>query len=165
MQGKAHVYAVDNIDTDRIIAGKYTKTLDFNQLAAHCMEDLDPLFSQKVAVGDLLVAGQNFGCGSSREQAPIALKAAGVAAVIAPSFARIFYRNAINVGLPVLEVADHTIQDGDTLAIDFEAGIVRNLTRDETYAATRLPSVMMKILQAGGLVAYLTQYGDYPVEE
>ncbi len=164
MQGKAHAYPVDNIDTDRIIAGKYTKTLDFSQLAAHCLEDLDPTFSQKVQAGDLLVAGENFGCGSSREQAPVALKAAGVAAVIARSFARIFYRNAINIGLPVLEVPDHTIQDGDQLSIDFENGIITNLTRQESYAATRLPSVMLKILQAGGLTAYLTEHGDYPSE-
>lgn len=164
MRGKAHAYAVDDIDTDRIIAGKYTKTLDFSQLAAHCLEDLDPTFSQKVQAGDLLVAGHNFGCGSSREQAPVALKSAGVAAVIARSFARIFYRNAINIGLPVLEVPDHTIQDGDELSIDFENGVITNLTRQESYAATRLPSVMLKILQAGGLIAYLSAHGDYPSE-
>lgn len=162
MQGKAHVYAVDNIDTDRIIAGKYTKTLDFSQLAAHCLEDLDPNFSQKVRAGDLLVAGENFGCGSSREQAPVALKSAGVAVVIARSFARIFYRNAINIGLPVIEVPDHAIEDGDMLSIDFEGGTITNETRQESYSATRLPSVMLQILQAGGLVAYLTQHGDYP---
>jgi 3-isopropylmalate/(R)-2-methylmalate dehydratase small subunit len=162
MRGKAHVYHVDNIDTDRIIPGKYTKTLDLSQLAAHCMEDLDPHFSQKVGEGDFLVAGENFGCGSSREQAPVALKSAGVAVVLARSFARIFFRNAINIGLTVLEVPDHSAQDGDILHIDFEAGIVINETRNERYQATRLPAVMMQILQAGGLVAYLTQYGDYP---
>lgn len=162
MKGKAHVYHVDNIDTDRIIPGKYTKTLDLSQLAAHCMEDLDPQFSEKVQVGDFLVAGENFGCGSSREQAPVALKSAGVAVVLARSFARIFFRNAINIGLPVLEVPDHTAQDGDILHIDFENGIVSNETRNERYQATRLPAVMTQILEAGGLVAYLTQYGDYP---
>ena len=103
MIGKVHLYEIDNIDTDRIIPGKYTKTLDTGSLAEHCLEDLDPDFSQKVQQGDILVAGENFGCGSSREQAPIALKVSGIAAVIARSFARLFYRNAINIGLPILE--------------------------------------------------------------
>jgi 3-isopropylmalate dehydratase small subunit len=162
--GRAHVYAVDNLDTDRIIPGKYTKTLDLSQLAAHCLEDLDPQFAQKVQPGDMLVAGHNFGCGSSREQAPVALKAAGVAAVIARSYARIFYRNAINIGLPVIEIPDHHISDGAMLEIDLEAGHVRDATHDIHYNATRMPRVMVAILQQGGLVNYLTQYGDYPDE-
>ena len=114
---KALVYG-DSINTDLIIAGKYTKTLDFNDLAAHCMEDLDPDFGRRVEKGDVLVAGSNFGCGSSREQAPIALKYAGVGAVLAKSFARIFYRNAINVGLPVLICDTSSIREGDLVRID-----------------------------------------------
>ncbi len=158
--GIAHVYG-DNIDTDRIIPGKYTKTLDMATLAAHVLEDLDPDFARTVRPGDLLVAGYNFGCGSSREQAPLAIKAAGVAAVIARSFARIFYRNAINIGLPVIEVEDHAIRPGDRVAVDLAAGLVVNHTRNETYRATAMPQQMVDILAAGGLVNYLLRYGDY----
>lgn len=161
IQGMAHAYAVDNLDTDRIIPGKYTKTLDMSALAAHVLEDLDPTFARTVKAGDLLVAGNNFGCGSSREQAPIAIKAAGVSVVIARSFARIFYRNAINIGLPVVEVEQHHIQPGNQLAVDLEQGVVSNLTRNERYQATRMPQQMIDILQAGGLVEYLLNYGDY----
>jgi len=157
--GKAHVYNVDNIDTDRIIPGKYTKTLDTSALASHVLEDLDPAFSQTVSAGDVLVAGGNFGCGSSREQAPIALKAAGVSAVIAKSFARIFFRNAINIGLPVVEAPDHQIQNGATVTIDIENGIIASDGKE--YRATKMPDVMMKILNAGGLVEYLSKEGRY----
>ena len=157
---KAHVYG-DNIDTDRIIPGKYTKTLDVSSLAAHVMEDLDPDFSKKFSIGDALVAGDNFGCGSSREQAPVALKVAGVSVVIARYFARIFYRNAINIGLPLLEIADHDIQSGDDLTIDLLTGTVKNHTKNKTYTAAKMPQVMMDILKEGGLVPYLKKNGNY----
>ncbi len=160
IHGIAHVYG-DNIDTDRIIPGKYTKTLDTAALAAHVLEDLDPQFSRRVQPGDILVAGRNFGCGSSREQAPVALKAAGVAAVVARSFARIFYRNAINIGLPVVEVEDHGIQPGDEVSVDLAAGLVVNHTRAATHRAAAMPRQMVDILAAGGLVNYLIQHGDY----
>ena len=157
----AHVYSIDNIDTDRIIPGKYTKTLDMSLLASHVLEDLDPEFSKKVKSGDILVAGNNFGCGSSREQAPIAIKAAGVSVVVAKTFARIFYRNAINIGLPVIEVESHNIQSGDSISVDLENGIVSNHTKNESYQATKMPQQMIDILNAGGLVNYLIKHGDY----
>jgi 3-isopropylmalate/(R)-2-methylmalate dehydratase small subunit len=156
----AHVYG-DNIDTDRIIPGKYTKTLDTSQLAAHVLEDLDPEFRERVQAGDVVVAGANFGCGSSREQAPLALKTAGVQVVIARSFARIFFRNAINVGLPLLEIEDHAIGNGAQLEVDLAAGVVRDVSAEISYHAQPLPPVMLAILQAGGLVNYLTLNGDY----
>ncbi|MDW8211464.1 MAG: 3-isopropylmalate dehydratase small subunit [Cytophagales bacterium] len=160
IRGFAHVYG-DNIDTDRIIPGKYTKTLDISQLAAHVLEDLDPEFGKRLKAGDIIVAGNNFGCGSSREQAPIAIKAAGVSAVIARFFARIFYRNAINIGLPLLEIPHHDIQTGDELEINLAEGMVQNKTSGKVYRATPLPPVMMDILAEGGLVNYLKKYGDY----
>ncbi len=160
LRGRTHVYG-DDIDTDRIIPGKYTKTLDVSELAAHVLEDLDPNFSKVVQAGDILVAGKNFGTGSSREQAPIALKSAGVALVIARSFARIFYRNAINIGLPVVEVKQHPILTGHELEVDLVGGLVHNLSTGETYEATRMPSVMIDILDAGGLVNYLKRHGNY----
>jgi 3-isopropylmalate dehydratase small subunit len=161
MPSTAHAYPVDNLDTDRIIPGKYTKTLDMSALAAHVLEDLDPGFAQNVRPGDVLAAGYNFGCGSSREQAPIALKVAGVSVVIARTFARIFYRNAINIGLPLVEIEHHTIQPGDQLTVDLEAGIVTNHTRAETYPAAPMPQQMIEILREGGLVNYLLKHGDY----
>lgn len=160
--GTAHVYG-DHIDTDRIIPGKYTKTLDLSQLAEHVLEDLDPDFRAKVQAGDILVAGENFGTGSSREQAPLALKAAGVSVVVARSFARIFFRNAINIGLAVVEVPDHRIEAGSRVQVDLENGIVTNLKKNETYEATRMPQVMIDILNAGGLVHYLRIHGTYQV--
>ena len=160
IHGTAHVYG-DNIDTDRIIPGKYTKTLDVSHLADHVLEDLDPTFSQRVQPGDILVAGDNFGCGSSREQAPVAIKASGVAVVVANYFARIFYRNAINIGLPVVEVGRHDIETGQQLEVDLVQGAVRNLSNGRIYPATKMPQVMVDILAAGGLVAYLQQHGDY----
>lgn len=158
--GCAHVYG-DNIDTDRIIPGKYTKTLDLSDLAAHVLEDLDPQFSQRLQPGDILVAGNNFGCGSSREQAPLAIKSSGISAVIGNSFARIFYRNAINIGLPIVEVEKHDIETGHKLEVDLTGGYVRNLTNGRIYPATRMPQVMVTILKAGGLVNYLRAHGDY----
>ncbi len=158
--GRAHVYG-DDIDTDRIIPGKYTKTLDLQSLADHVLEDLDPEFRSKLEKGDVLVGGTNFGCGSSREQAPLALKVAGVSAVVATYFARIFFRNAINIGLPVLEVRDLEVESGDELEIDLKAGTVRNTTKQTTHQASPMPQVMIDILSEGGLVAYLKKNGSY----
>jgi 3-isopropylmalate dehydratase small subunit len=158
--GRAHVYG-DDIDTDRIIAGKYTKTLNLQDLADHVLEDLDVDFRSKLAKGDVLVAGDNFGCGSSREQAPLALKVAGVSAVVARYFARIFFRNAINIGLPVLEVPDLEADSGDELEIDLRLGRVRNVTKGMTHEASAMPQVMIDILAQGGLVAYLKKNGTY----
>jgi 3-isopropylmalate dehydratase small subunit len=160
LKGKAHCYG-DNIDTDRIIAGKYTKTLDMASLAEHVMEDLDPDFNKKFVPGDMVVAGDNFGCGSSREQAPVALKVAGVSCVIAKFYARIFFRNAINIGLPVLEIPEHDITTGDVLEIDLAQGKVINSTKNKTYQSTKLPKVMMDIVNEGGLVNYLKKHKDY----
>ncbi|TAE32233.1 MAG: 3-isopropylmalate dehydratase small subunit [Cytophagales bacterium] len=158
--GNAHVYG-DNIDTDRIIPGKYTKTLDLQSLADHVLEDLDPDFRTRFTVGDVLVGGDNFGCGSSREQAPVALKVVGISVVIARYFARIFFRNAINIGLPVLEVPDHDIQPSDVLTVDMARGEVLNQTQQKTYRATQMPDIMLAILAEGGLVPYLKKHGDY----
>ena len=162
IRGHAHVYGND-IDTDRIIAGKYTKTLDLQSLADHVLEDLDPEFRQRLEPGDVLVAGDNFGCGSSREQAPVALKVAGVSAVIATYFARIFFRNAINIGLPVLEVPDLDAESGDVLEVNLEHGTVHNQTRGTTHQAASMPKVMIDILDEGGLVPYLRKHGDYRI--
>lgn len=164
--GLAHVYDVDDVDTDRIIPGKYTKTLDMRELAGHVLEDLDPTFAGRVRPGDVLVVGNNFGCGSSREQAPMAIKAAGIACVIARSFARIFYRNAINIGLPAVELsAEHDITDGHQIRIELQRGAVINCTTGRAFHATPLPSVMVDIFHAGGLANYLKQYGDFVIRE
>ena len=162
IQGNAHLYG-DHIDTDAIIPGKFTKTLDLQSLADHVLEDLDQEFRSNMKPGDILVAGVNFGCGSSREQAPLALKTAGIAAVIAKSFARIFFRNAINIGLPAIEVADCQIATGDRVAIDMQQGHVTNLTQKLEFHSTRLPDVMIDILAAGGLVNYLKKNGSYRI--
>lgn len=156
--GIAHVYG-DNIDTDRIIPGKYTKTLDLQSLADHVMEDLDPEFKTKVKKGDILVAGENFGCGSSREQAPLALKTAGVSLIIAKSFARIFFRNAINIGLPIIELKDYNIKPGDVIEADLIKGIVT--ANNQEYKGTRMPGVMVDILNEDGLVNYLSKHKTY----
>ncbi len=163
IQGHAHLYG-DHIDTDAIIPGKYTKTLDLRSLAEHVLEDLDPDFRSRLQPGDILVGGLNLGCGSSREQAPLALKTAGVAAVVAKSFARIFFRNAINIGLPVIEVANFQISTGDVLEIDLQQGFVRNVTLNMNFQSTALPGVMIDILGAGGLVNYLKKNGSYRIE-
>ena len=155
-----HVYG-DNIDTDRIIPGKYTKTLDLSTLADHVLEDLDPGFKNRVKHGDILVAGENFGCGSSREQAPLALKQSGLRCIVADYFARIFFRNAINIGLPILEIGAHNIDQGDDLEVDIPKGIVINKTKNETYKAATLPQVMLDILDEGGLVNYLKKNKTY----
>ena len=160
LSAKAHVYG-NHIDTDRIIPGKYTKTLDLSTLANHVLEDLDPNFNKIVQNGDVLVAGINFGCGSSREQAPLALKQAGISVVIAKDFARIFFRNAINIGLPVLEIGEHNIQKGAQLEIDLKTGNVKDKTAKKSYQATKLPDIMIAILNEGGLVNYLKKNGNY----
>jgi 3-isopropylmalate/(R)-2-methylmalate dehydratase small subunit len=152
----------DNIDTDRIIPGKYTKTLDLSTLAQHVLEDLDPGFAHSVQSGDVLIAGENFGCGSSREQAPLALKQAGVELVIARYFARIFFRNAINIGLAVLEIPEHDIARGDELQIDLQHGQVFNISKNKTYQVNPLSPMMLEILAGGGMVNYLKKHGDYP---
>ena len=141
----------DNVDTDVIIPGKYLRTTDLNIFAAHVLEGIDPQFSKKVQKGDVIVAGENFGCGSSREQAPLALKYAGVACVVAGSFARIFFRNAINVGLPVIE-AKIDCKEGDIIEIDMEKGII--VHEGTVYTATRLPDFLREILADGGLVEH-----------
>lgn len=160
--GKTHVYG-DNIDTDRIIPGKYTKTLDTSQLVAHVLEDLDPEFRNNVQVGDILVAGENFGTGSSREQAPVAIKASGISVIIARSYARIFYRNAINIGLPVVEIPDHNIENGQEVDVDLVAGVVTNLATGDSFKASKMPQVMIDILNEGGLINYLKKHGTYQV--
>jgi methanogen homoaconitase small subunit len=150
ISGKAWKFG-DNVDTDVIIPGKYLRTTDMSVFASHVMEGIDPLFSQKVRKGDIIVAGKNFGCGSSREQAPLALKYAGVACIVAESFARIFFRNAINVGLPIIE-ARIDCKEGDNIEIDLEKGIVKN--NEKTYPATKLPGFLREILTDGGLVEH-----------
>ena len=157
--GNAHVYG-DDIDTDRIIAGKYTKTLNLQDLADHVLEDLDVDFRSKLEKGDVLVAGTNFGCGSSREQAPLALKVAGVSAVIAKYFARIFFRNCINVGLPALICDTDQIDQGDDLEVDLTAGKIVDKTKGTTIDFTPLPIVMVEILQDGGLAEHVRKHGD-----
>lgn len=156
-QGKAFVFG-DNIDTDLIIAARYLNTSNPTELAKHAMEDADPEFVNKISKGDIIVAGENFGCGSSREHAPVAIKYAGISAVIAKSFARIFYRNAFNTGLVILEVKEaDKISEGDELKIDLAAGIVQNITKNETYAFNAIPPFMMELLNAGGLMEYAAE--------
>ena len=144
----------DNVDTDVIIPARYLNTADPKELAKHCMEDIDGAFAQNVRPGDVIVANNNFGCGSSREHAPLAIKASGVSCVIAKTFARIFYRNAINIGLPILECeeAAEKIEKGDKLEIDFSSGIITNITKREDYQAQPFPEFMQKIMAADGLI-------------
>ena len=141
----------DNVDTDVIIPARYLNTSDPKELAAHCMEDIDPDFLKKRKPGDILVAGTNFGCGSSREHAPLAIKHAGISCVIAKSFARIFYRNAINTGLPIV-VCDGEFSQGDALEVDLFAGVIKNLTTGKQYSFPPFPSFLQKIIEAGGLM-------------
>jgi 3-isopropylmalate/(R)-2-methylmalate dehydratase small subunit len=160
LYGKVHRFG-DNINTDYIISGKYKfKTLDMNKLAHHVMEDIRPDFYNEVEKGDFIVAGENFGGGSSREQAPLVIQAAGVGAVLAKSIARIFFRNAINVGLPVVECDTSEIEEGDELKIDLVGGWVHNVTKDKKIPSTPLPEVMVRILNAGGLADYLKKEGS-----
>jgi len=157
-RGKTWKFGND-IDTDAIIPARYLNTSDPAELAAHVMEDADPEFPGKVKPGEILVAGKNFGCGSSREHAPLAIKGAGIGAVIAESFARIFYRNAINIGLPIFEspAAAQKISPGDEVEIDAARGVIRNLTTGETYQASPFPEFMRQLIQAGGLMNYVKE--------
>jgi len=144
----------DNIDTDVIIPARYLNTSDPKELASHCMEDIDKEFISRVQPGDIMVGGKNFGCGSSREHAPIAIKESGISCVIAATFARIFYRNAINIGLPIVECAEASekIQAGDKVSVDFDTGVIMNITRGETYQGEPFPAFIQGIIAAGGLM-------------
>ena len=156
VKGRAWVFG-DHIDTDQIIPARYLNTSDPGELASHVMEDADPEFPSKVKRGDIIVGGRNFGCGSSREHAPVAIKYAGVPVVIARSFARIFYRNAFNIGLPLLEVPDIDVNTGDELEVDLENGRIINLTTGRQFQATPVPEFMMRVLKSGGLMGYLKE--------
>jgi 3-isopropylmalate/(R)-2-methylmalate dehydratase small subunit len=161
VEGTAHVYG-DNVDTDVIIPARYLTSTEPEELAKHCMEDLDPEFVQRVRPGDVIVAGRNFGSGSSREHAPLSIKGAGISCIVAESFARIFYRNAINVGLPIVECPGVTTeaQSGDRFAVDLDAGRVENATRGRAYEATPMPEFMRGILDAGGLMPWVKRQMD-----
>ncbi len=154
MQGKVWKFG-DNIDTDLIIAARYLNTSEPSELAKYIMEDADPEFVSKMNPGDIIVAGENFGCGSSREHAPIALKAAGINAVIAPTFARIFYRNAFNMGLPIFELEEAAeINEGDTVRVDMAAGEIINVSQAKTYKFTPIPDFMQELVNTGGLIEF-----------
>ncbi|MCK5708499.1 MAG: 3-isopropylmalate dehydratase small subunit [Candidatus Aureabacteria bacterium] len=156
MKGKAWKFG-DNINTDEIIPARYLNTSDSLELAKHCMEDVDPEFPNKLSVGDIIVGGKNFGCGSSREHAPIAIKTAGIACVIAPSFARIFFRNSFNMGLMIFESpeASEKISTGDVIEIDIENGQIKNETKNETYPVRPVPEFMQELITSGGLLEYI----------
>lgn len=149
----------DNIDTDVIIPARYLNTQDHAELAKHCMEDIDKDFHSKIKPGDIMVGGANFGCGSSREHAPIAIKASGISCVIAKDFARIFFRNSINIGLPILECAEAAadIENGDKVEVDFDTGVIKNITKNKTYQAAAFPEFMQEIINAGGLINYISK--------
>lgn len=158
MKAKGIVFKYsDNVDTDVIIPARYLNTSKPEELAAHCMEDIDKDFVNKVQKGDIMVAEKNFGCGSSREHAPLAIKTAGISCVIAKTFARIFYRNAINIGLPIIECeeAAEKIQAGDEVEIDFETGVIKNLSKNEDYKGQPFPEFMQDIIDKGGLVNFI----------
>ena len=162
MNAKGSVFKYpDNVDTDVIIPARHLNTQDAKELASHCMEDIDKDFVKKVKDGDIMVGGWNFGCGSSREHAPLAIKACGVKCVIAPSFARIFYRNAINIGFPILECAEAAegIQAGDTVSVDFSTGVITDETTGKTYQAAPLPAFVQGIVDNGGLLKSLKARG------
>ena len=157
-KGKVFRYG-DNVDTDVIIPARYLNTSDPLELAEHCMEDIDKNFVNNVHQGDIIVASDNFGCGSSREHAPIAIKASGVSCVIANSFARIFYRNAINIGLPILECPEAVaaIENGDEVEVDFDSGKITNVTKGQTFQGQAFPEFMQELIAAGGLVNYINK--------
>ncbi len=158
MQAKGRVFKYgDNVDTDVIIPARYLNSSDAKELAAHCMEDIDKDFIHEVKPGDIIVADKNFGCGSSREHAPMAIKAAGISCVIAETFARIFYRNAINIGLPIIECpeAARDIEAGDEVEIDFDSGMIYDRTKGNSYQGQAFPEFMQKIIQAEGLINYI----------
>ncbi len=158
--GMTHKYG-DNVDTDVIIPARYLNTQDPRELAAHCMEDIDKTFVRNVQAGDIMVGGWNFGCGSSREHAPLAIQTSGIACVIAKSFARIFYRNSINIGLPILECpeAAEEIRPGDRVEVDFDTGVIRDETQGKSWQAQPFPPFIQRIIQAGGLMKALAQEG------
>ena len=160
-KGRAFKYG-DNVDTDVIIPARYLNIADPKELATHAMEDIDAEFVKKMQPGDIVVATRNFGCGSSREHAPLVLKENGVSCVIASSFARIFYRNAINIGLPILEceAAANSIDDGDTVSVNFDTGVITNETKGETYQAAAFPPFIQSIIKAGGLLKSLRERGE-----
>lgn len=157
-RGRVHKYG-DNVDTDVIIPARYLNTASHKELAAHCMEDIDKDFVNKVQQGDIIVADKNFGCGSSREHAPIAIKASGISCVIASTFARIFYRNSINIGLPILECdeAAKDIEDGDIVSVDYDTGVIFNETKDKKYQAEPFPEFIQNIIRKGGLIKSITE--------
>ena len=160
MKANGHVFKYgDNIDTDVIIPARYLNATKGEELALHCMEDIDKEFVKKVQKGDIMVANKNFGCGSSREHAPLALKCAGISCVVAETFARIFFRNAINIGLPILECpeAAKAIQAGDELEVDFDTGVITDKTTGESFTSQPFPEFMQKIITAGGLLNYITK--------
>jgi len=155
IKGKVHKFA-DDINTDDIIAAKYLVSTDAVELGKRCMETINPNFSQAVTPGDIIVAGRNFGCGSSREHAPLAIKGCGISAVVAKSFAAIFFRNAINIGLPFLESLDvDKINDGDMIEIDLASGVIKNLTQDKNYKTQAFPEFLQEIVVSGGLINYI----------
>jgi 3-isopropylmalate/(R)-2-methylmalate dehydratase small subunit len=156
VKGNAIKYG-KNVDTDVIIPARYLSSSDPQELALHCMEDIDASFSQKVHKGDIIVAGKNFGCGSSREHAPLAIKASGISCIIAENFARIFYRNSINIGLPIMECeeAAKDIDEGNEIQVDFISGIIKNITKNKSYTAEPFPEFMMEIINAEGLINYI----------
>ena len=157
LKGKAWVFK-DNVDTDVMLPARYLNSSDPKELASHCMEDIDKDFTKKISKGDIIVAGKNFGCGSSREHAPIAIKHSGISCVIAESFARIFYRNSINMGLPIFECSDASkISDGDEVEVNPETGEIKNISKGETYKASPMPSFIQKIISLGGLMEYVKQ--------
>lgn len=159
-QGTVFKYG-DNVDTDVIIPARYLNSSDPAELAAHCMEDIDTEFVKKVQKGDIIVANKNFGCGSSREHAPIAIKASGISCVIAETFARIFYRNAINIGLPIIECPDAAkeIKAGDEVEIDFDSGVITDKTTGKAYQGQPFPEFMQKIIKSEGLINYINEKG------
>lgn len=159
--GKVIKYG-NNVDTDVIIPARYLNTSDPAELASHCMEDLDSEFVKEVGVGDIMVAGRNFGCGSSREHAPIAIKASGISCIIAETFARIFYRNAINTGLPIIECPEAAadINDGDRVLVNFDTGLIENVTTNKTYKGAAFPEFMQELIAADGLIGYIKRQID-----
>jgi len=159
-KGKAWIFG-DNVDTDVIIPARYLNTTDPMELASHCMEDIEPGFKEKVKPGDIIIAGTNFGCGSSREHAPIAIKSVGISCVVAGSFARIFYRNAINIGLPIMECEEIVgkINPGDEMEIDTDSGLIKNITQNTICKARLFPEFINEIIRAGGLMNYAKQGG------
>ena len=164
LRGRVHKFGND-VNTDYIIASKYKSTAkNMKEMAEHLMEDADPGFAKKVAPGDFIVAGSNFGCGSSRETAPRVIKAAGISAVLARGFARIFFRNAINLGLPLVECDTTKIEEGDQLEVDLGAGVVRDLTRGTEVRVAPLPPVMLELLNDGGLAEHFKKYGSFHLQ-